>query len=99
MQISTTKDGSQTILHVTGSLDTNTSPALEAEVEKAMDSCPSVTFDFDGLDYISSSGLRVVMAAYKRALDEGGSVCVTGTNDEVREVFSITGFTSIISVA
>lgn len=99
MEISTDLQDKQAAIHVKGSLNTNTSPELEAEVERVLAEAGSIVFDFSGLDYISSSGLRVVLGAYKRASAAGGSVRVTGTSDEVREVFMITGFNSVIDVA
>ena len=49
--------------------------------------------------YQASAGLRVLMGAYKRSVAAGGSIRVTGTSDEVREVFEITGFTDLFEVA
>lgn len=84
---------------VAGYLNANTAPDLEARLASDLGACASVTFDFSGLEYISSAGLRVLMGAYKRSVAAGGSIRVTGTSDEVREVFEITGFTDLFEVA
>ncbi len=84
---------------VGGYLNANTSPDLEAQLAPVLDGCANVTFDFSGLEYISSAGLRVLMGAYKRTVAAGGSIRVTGASDEVREVFEITGFTELFEVA
>lgn len=84
---------------VAGYLNANTAPDLEERLASVLDDCTSVTFDFSGLEYISSAGLRVLMGAYKRTLAAGGAIRVTGASDEVREVFEITGFTDLFEVA
>jgi anti-anti-sigma factor len=54
--------------------------------------------DFKALDYISSAGLRVLLATAKRLSSEGGSLRICHLNDTVREVFEISGFSTIFSV-
>jgi anti-anti-sigma factor len=54
--------------------------------------------DFSALDYISSAGLRVLLGAAKQLKASGGSLRTFGLNDSVREVFDISGFSTILSV-
>lgn len=84
------------IAHVAlmGSLNTNTASELEEALEPLLGTAGRLVFDFAGLDYISSAGLRVLLMAYKRL----GDVEVRGASDEVREVFDITGFSDLISL-
>ena len=63
MNIEKSKDGGRLTLKVAGRLDTNTSPELESELK--FDGVSEAVFDFSGLEYISSAGLRVLMAAHK----------------------------------
>jgi anti-sigma B factor antagonist len=77
-------------------LDTNTAPELEAELK--LDGAKEVVFDFGGLEYISSAGLRVLMTAHKAMAAAGGGVKVLRPNAMVRGVFEITGLSSVFVV-
>ncbi len=82
-----------------GEMDTLTSPGFEAELEPLLAEATSVTLDFEKLEYISSAGLRVLLAA-EQAMEEKGAeqVRVVKMNDTIRNIFDITGFDSILSM-
>ena len=84
-------------LKVGGRLDTNTSPDLEAELK--FDGVNEIVFDFADLEYISSSGLRVLMRAQKAMMAGGGNMTVANPNATVRGVFDITGLSGIFQLA
>ena len=84
-------------LAVSGRLDTNTSPELEAEVKT--DGVKEVIFDFAGLEYISSAGLRVLMGAQKAMMANGGKVKILNPNAMVKGVFDMTGLSGIFEIA
>ena len=88
-------DGNLTI-KVEGRLDTNTSPELEDEMN--LEGVSKLAFDFSGLEYISSAGLRVLMTAPKSLAAAGGGVKVLHPNAMVRGVFEITGLDSVFVV-
>ena len=81
-------DGKLT-LKVCGRLDTNTSPKLEEELK--LGEVLEVAFDFTGLEYISSAGLRVLMNVYKGMMASGGRMVVLNPNETVKGVFDMTG--------
>ena len=83
-------------LAVSGRLDTNTSPELEAEAKA--EGVTEIVFDFSTLDYISSAGLRVLMTAHKAMASSGGSMKVLHPNAMVKGVFDITGLGDIFNV-
>lgn len=83
-------------LSVSGRLDTNTSPDLEAEL--AFDGVTEVEFDFSGLEYISSAGLRVIMSAHRAMSACGGTMCVSHPNNMVKSVFDMTGLSGAIAI-
>lgn len=88
------------ILAPTGRLDSNNSAAFEEEVMiRIGKSAPGMIFDFAGLTYISSAGLRVVLLAAKRVKQGGGRFVLCGLSDPIREVFKVSGFLSILTVA
>ena len=83
-------------LKVEGRLDTNTSPDL-AEAMK-LDGVTEVVFDFSGLEYISSAGLRVLMVAHKAMAACGGKMSVVNPNAVVKGVFDITGLSDVFTL-
>ena len=89
MQITKTIDDGKLTFAVSGRLDTNTAPQLEAEL--SLDGVHEVAFDFAGLEYISSAGLRVLLTAKKATLAAGQDMSVVNANETVRGVFEITG--------
>ena len=86
------------ILTITGRLDTTTAPELEKTVDSVLDGTKELVFDMTGLEYISSAGLRVILKAQK-AMNAQGSMKLTGVNDSIMEVFDITGFLDILTIA
>ena len=98
MQISTRTSNDIHIVAITGSLDSTTSPEAQKSLDSVLASAKKVVLDFSGLDYISSAGLRVLLGAAKKLRASGGSLGMFGLNQSVREVFDISGFSSILSM-
>ena len=96
MDIARNLEGARLTIAVSGRLDTNTSPELEAEMK--LDGAEEVVFDLAGLVYISSAGLRVLMGAYKTMTARGGKMKIVNPNAMVRSVFDITGLSGIFAV-
>ena len=88
-------DGNLTI-KVEGRLDTNTSPELEDEMN--LEGVSKLVFDFSGLEYISSAGLRVLMTAHKAMMACGGKMTVLNPNAIVKGVFEITGMDGVFNI-
>lgn len=97
MTIDKKVDNGKLTLTVTGRLDTNTSPELETAVQ--LDGVEELVFDFAGLEYIASSGLRVLLGAQKAMLAKGGRMLVANPNEMVRGVFEVTGLDGIFTMA
>lgn len=86
------------IVTVRGRLDTNTAPELDEAIKKETISENAVVVDFAGVEYISSAGLRVLLAL-KRELDgQGKSLEIRNINAVVREIFNVTGFINVLTV-
>ena len=96
MTITKTQNGSAVTLSIEGRLDTITSPDLEKELQGLSDS-NELTIDCTKLDYISSAGLRVFLAAHKSYSSKGG-MTVTNVQDSVLDVFDVTGFKEILNI-
>ena len=89
--------GDATTFIVSGRLDTQTAPELEAELDSVLAGLKELTFDMTNLEYVSSAGLRVILKAQK-AMNAQGSMKLTGVNDSIMEVFDITGFLDILTI-
>ena len=96
MTIEKKQENGTLTLALAGRLDTNTAPELEAELK--LDGVGEVVFDFVALDYISSAGLRVLLAAQKAMMASGGKMSIANANEMVRGVFQITGLDAVFTL-
>lgn len=97
MTITQTMEDGHTVMYLDGRLDTTTSPILEKHVESNIEDCTGLIVDMQGLEYISSAGLRVLLAMQK-IMDRQGTMEIRHVNDIVMEVFEITGFADILTI-
>jgi anti-sigma B factor antagonist len=97
MTINKTVEGGKLIIAPEGRLDTMTSPQLDAELDNSIKGVSELAFDFAGLDYISSSGLRVLLKAQK-VMNRQGSMVIRNVSDEIRDIFDVTGFLDIMTI-
>ncbi len=88
-----------TVLNVAleGRLDTLTAPELENDMKEALEGVTELKLDFKRLEYISSAGLRVLLVLQKN-MSKKGSMTIYNVNDQIAEVFDITGFADILTV-
>lgn len=85
-------------LALEGRLDTNTAPELEKEIGADLtDDVKTLVLDLKDLEYISSAGLRVLLAAQKK-MNIRGNMVVKNANDMIMDVFQVTGFTEILTI-
>lgn len=95
MEIIKTQKDNMMEVELVGRLDTTTAPQLEAELN--LDGISELNFNFEKLDYISSAGLRVLLAAQK-TMNKQGSMKLKNVNADIMEVFEITGFSDILTI-
>jgi stage II sporulation protein AA (anti-sigma F factor antagonist) len=87
------------IVHIKGRLDTASSAGVEKEISAHIaGGRRRMLLDFSDLHYVSSIGLRTVLVAAKRMNAEGGKLSLCSLNPQVAEVFSISGFASILDI-
>ncbi len=91
------RDGRNMKISLEGRFDTATAPQLETIVRNELDDVESLVFDFEKLEYISSAGLRVLLAAQK-IMNKQGRMVVKNVSEEVKEIFEVTGFTDILTL-
>ena len=89
--------GDQLTITLEGRLDRNTAPLLEEKLKSSIDGVSKLVFDFKDLEYISSAGLRVILAAQKK-MKKDNSVVIKGASSEVKDVFDVTGFSKILTI-
>ena len=98
MTIKKTVDGSTLVLALEGRLDTTTAPQLENELKVSLYDTKALTLDMEKLEYLSSAGLRVLLAAQKQMQKQKAERVVVTVNEIIMEVFEITGFVDIITI-
>jgi anti-sigma B factor antagonist len=103
MDITTSTQNGVTLVVFAGSLDSNTSPQAQQALDGILAAgARKMVVDCTALDYISSAGLRVLLGAAKRlsgaGAGTGSGLRLFGLNETVREVFDVSGFSSILAV-
>lgn len=81
-----------------GRLDTITSPELEKALKEHLDGLSSLVLDFAALEYISSAGLRVLLSTQK-VMSRKGEMKLVNVNETIMEIFEVTGFSEILTIA
>lgn len=81
-----------------GRLDTATSPVLEQELQPHIDGVQEIVMDFTNVEYISSGGLRVLLAVEQKMEEKNGSLRLTHVNRNIIEIFELVGFMDVVKV-
>ena len=97
MEIKKVKNENELNLDVVGRLDTTTAPQLEAELKQSISGVEKLVLDFEALEYLSSAGLRVLLAAQK-VMNKQGKMVIRNVNETIAEIFEITGFSDILTI-
>ena len=85
------------VLEVFGCIDTITAPELESAFKGALDGIRELIFDFSGVDYVSSAGLRTLKRLHMAMKKKNGSLVLTNVRKMVMEVFEMTGFAGLLN--
>ena len=97
MNIVKTQENHSLTPQLEGRLDTTTAPALEQELKDSLNGITHLVLDMEQLAYLSSAGLRVILAAQKQ-MNKQGQMVVRHVNDTIMEVFNLTGFSDILTI-
>ncbi len=98
MEITITQDGNKATIALDGKLSVATSPDLEAAISGLPASTNEFDIDLTNLEYISSAGLRVLVSTEKTAGQRSGKMRLLYPNDEVFEVFEMTGLSDVFTI-
>ena len=97
MTIDKQLNGTELTITLSGRMDTTTAPQLEAELKDSLSGVEHLVLDFAALDYLSSAGLRVLLAAQKQ-MNKQGDMVVRNVNETIAEIFDVTGFADILTI-
>ena len=99
MNIQTRDESDIKIIYLEGEMDTETSPEVLSELDRLRnDGVKKMLLNLEKLDFISSAGLRVLLATAQQLKASGGDFRVCRLNKEIQEVFDISGFSTLLMV-
>lgn len=98
LNITKNTENSTLTVSLAGRLDTTTAPALEQELKASLDGVSELVIDMSALEYISSAGLRVLLSAQK-LMNKQGQMKVVHVSETIMEIFEVTGFSDILTIA
>ena len=87
------------VVSAKGRLDSNTSAILDSALSGEAKAAPKLIIDLSGVDYVSSAGLRILLKAAKLAMASKQKLALAGLAPQVREVFDVSGFTKLFTLA
>jgi len=97
LEINKTIQDEKACFALEGRLDTVTAPELEKELIDSIDGIKELVLDFEKLEYISSAGLRVLLAAEKK-MSKAGGMKVVNVSETIMEIFEVTGFSEMLTI-
>lgn len=98
MEVKFNKQDSTLTVAISGNIDTVTAPELDSKLQENISGIKDLVLDFAAVDYISSAGLRVILMTNQLMEDVDGNMTVKNVNEDVRDVFEMTGFDSLLNL-
>lgn len=99
MDVKITRNGGKTLVSLAGRVDTTNAEQFQKDIAALyQDNEPDFELDCAGMDYTSSQGLRIFLMLQKYVTSKNGSMVLTNMKPHIKEVFDITGFSSIINI-
>jgi len=99
MQFKATESNGVYTVNIEGNVDTNSAPDVKNGLDELINSgAAKIIMDLSFMDYISSAGLRVLLLTGKQLKGSAGELRLCGMNESVRDVFDISGFSSIFNI-
>jgi len=97
LDIKKTIEGGKALFAISGRVDSTTASQLDKQIKESINDITELTLDLKELDYISSAGLRVLLATQKQ-MNQQGEMKILNVNETVMEIFEITGFSEIFTI-
>ena len=98
MTLTKEKNGSNLTVHLNGELNTLTAPELSALLTKELGGVQALTLDFKECDYVSSAGLRVLLATFKQMKAAKGTMALANVGENFKDVLENTGLDAVFGI-
>jgi anti-sigma B factor antagonist len=98
MTLTKEKNGSNLTVHLNGELNTMTAPELSALLNQELGGVKALTLDFKECDYVSSAGLRVLLATFKQMKAAKGTMALANVGENFRDVLENTGLDAVFGI-
>lgn len=99
MKIDIINEQTTQVIALSGMLDSSSAPEFQAAADKVLETAePKVVLDLSNLTYTSSQGLRIILTLQKSVVAKGGELVIKNVQAAVKEVFDMTGFSSILNI-
>ncbi|WP_197026855.1 STAS domain-containing protein [Butyrivibrio sp. FCS014] len=98
LDIKIDRNGSTLDAALEGMLDTKTAPQLSEAIITPISELEEINLDFAKLEYLTSAGLRVILEAQQEMDDKNGKLTIKNVNEEIMEVFEMTGFVDVLTI-
>ena len=92
-------DGDALKVRMAGRIDMQTAPQLDKDLKESLGAVKTLDIDLGEVEYISSAGLRVLLGLYKTMSAQQGTMVLRNLQEDVFEIFKVTGFDSIFTIA
>ena len=99
MELKTEKNAAELTVSLSGELNTLTAPELAALLERELPGVQSLTLNFAECDYVSSAGIRVLLAVFKQLKASGGKMVLTNVGENFTDVLENTGLDAVFDIA
>lgn len=99
MQIVKNEDNDKIVIKLEGRLDKLSSPTMEEEIKPEVEKKKDIVFDLKDLQYISSAGLRILLATEKKVKENGKTMNIINVNNDVMDILTVTGFIYILNIS
>ena len=99
MQIVKNEDNDKIVIKLEGRLDKLSSPTMEEEIKPEVEKKKDIVFDLNDLQYISSAGLRILLATEKKVKENGKTMNIINVNNDVMDILTVTGFIYILNIS
>ncbi len=91
-------EGNTLTVLLEGKITSKNAPELTSALEGKLQSLDKLVFDFAGLEYITSAGIRVILNALQALEEHDGEMVLKNVNSDIREVFRLTGFLEVLTI-
>jgi anti-sigma B factor antagonist len=99
LKVTTRSQGDHTVISVAGEIDLYTAPRLQSELMTALSKSPvRLIVDMSGVEFCDSTGINVLLAAHRQAIERGGELQLAGPGSATRKVLQVTGLETVFTV-